>query len=55
MGCGSSSQSRLCADQELEAALAQFPAEDVEGADEKLGMGPPADKQFSNIRQSSAL
>ena len=51
MGCGSSSQSRLCADQELEAALAQFPAEEVEGADEKLGMGPPADKQFSNIRQ----
>ena len=51
MGCGSSSQSRLCADQELEAAVARFPAEEVEGGDEKLGMGPPADKQFSNIRQ----
>ena len=55
MGCGSSSASRLCADQELEAAVASFPAQEVEGEDERLGMGPPADKQFSNIRQSSPL
>ena len=55
MGCGSSSQSRLCADQELEAALARFPPQEVEGAEEKLGMGQPADTQFSNIRQRSAL
>ena len=53
MGCGSSSASRVCADQELEAALANFPAQEVEGTEEKLGMGPPADKQFSNIRQGS--
>ena len=55
MGCGSSSASRLCADQELEAAVASFPDQEVEGGDERLGMGPPADKQFTNIRQDSAL
>ena len=52
MGCGSSSNSRSCADQELEAAVARFPATEVEGEDQKLGMGT-ADKQFENIRCQS--
>ena len=53
MGCGSSSNSRSCADQELEAAVARFPASEVEGEDQKLGMGT-ADKQFENIRCQSS-
>ena len=55
MGCGSSSLSRRIAEEEVEAAVARFPSEEVEGGEERLGMGPPADKQFTNIRQSSAL
>ena len=36
MGCGSSSASRVCADQELEAALTNFPAQEVEGTEEEV-------------------
>ena len=49
MGCGASSDSSVCAEQELEAAIAKFPATEVEGAEEKLGMGQ-ADKEFDTIK-----
>ena len=49
MGCGASSDSSACADQELEAAIARFPATEVEGAEERLGMGQ-AEKEFDTIK-----
>ena len=49
MGCGASSASKACADQELETAVAKFPASEVEGSEEKLGMGQ-AEKEFDTIK-----
>ena len=49
MGCGASSNSRTCADQEFEAAVAKFPATEVQGEDVKLGMGS-AEKEFDTIK-----
>ena len=49
MGCGASSASKACADQELETAVAKFPAGKVEGSEEKLGMGQ-AEKEFDTIK-----
>ena len=49
MGCGASSQSKACANEQFNAAVAKFPAEPVEGAEEKLGMGK-AEKQFDNLK-----
>ena len=43
---------REVADQEFEAAKASFPSEEVNGEDEKLGMGT-ADKEFDTIRSFS--
>ena len=40
---------REVADQEFEAAKANFPSEEVSGAEEKLGMGT-ADKEFDTIK-----
>ena len=48
MGCGASSQSKACANGQFEAAVARFPADPVEGPQEKLGMGK-AEKQFENL------
>ena len=49
MGCGASSQSKACANEQFNAAVAKFPADPVEGAEEKLGMGK-AEKQFDNLK-----
>ena len=49
MGCGASSQSKACADNEFAAAKASFPSEEVAGEDVKIGMGT-ADKQFDIIK-----
>jgi len=49
MGCGASSASKACAGQEFDAAVAKFPAAEVEGEEEKLGMGR-AEKQFDTIK-----
>ena len=49
MGCGASSASKACADQELEAALARFTTEQVEGSQEKLGLGTN-NKEFDTIK-----
>ena len=48
MGCGASSQSKACANEQFDAAVARFPADPVEGPQEKLGMGK-AEKQFDNL------
>ena len=37
MGCGASSAANECAAQQLEAAMARWPAEEVAGAEERLG------------------
>ena len=49
MGCGASSQSKACANEQFNAAVAKFPADPVEGPEEKLGMGK-AEKQFDNLK-----
>ena len=49
MGCGASSQSKACANEQFNAAVAKFPADHVEGPEEKLGMGK-AEKQFDNLK-----
>ena len=49
MGCGASSQSKACANEQFNAAVAKFPAEPVEGPEEKLGMGK-TEKQFDNLK-----
>ena len=49
MGCGASSQSKACADNEFVSAKASFPSEEVSGEDVKIGMGT-ADKQFDTIK-----
>ena len=51
MGCGASSQSKACAKEQFEAAVAKFPADPVEGSEEKLGMGK-VEKQFENNLKS---
>ena len=48
MGCGASSQSKACANGQFDAAVSKFPADPVEGPQEKLGMGR-AEKQFDNL------
>jgi len=48
MGCGASSQAKMCADEQFGAAVARFPADPVEGPQVKLGMGR-AEKQFDNL------
>ena len=52
MGCGASSQSKACANEQFNAAVAKFPADPVEGPEEKLGMGK-AEKQFDNLKSFS--
>ena len=49
MGCGASSQSKACANEQFDAAVAKFLADPVEGPEEKLGMGK-AEKQFDNLK-----
>ena len=49
MGCGASSLSRDCAEQEFEAAKANFPSEEVSGEDVKIGMGT-TEKEFDTIK-----
>jgi len=49
MGCGASSQSKACANEQFDAAVARFPADPVEGPQEKLGMGRADNKQFDSI------
>jgi len=48
MGCFGSKAAKACAEAELAAAQARFPATEVDGPSEKLGMGR-AEKQFDNI------
>jgi len=48
MGCFGSKAAKACAEAELAAAQARFPATEVEGTSEKLGMGR-AEKQFDSI------
>lgn len=49
MGCGASSASKTCAEQEFEAAKGRFPGSEVDGAEEKLGMGSN-EKEFDTIK-----
>ena len=49
MGCGASSQAKACANEQFNSAVARFPADPVEGPEEKLGMGK-AEKQFDNLK-----
>ena len=49
MGCGASSNSRSVAEQEFEAAVAKFPSSEVDGEEEKLGMGT-SEKEFDTIK-----